>query len=185
MHTKLSTFVLCIACVAAFTLPVSAATIVIGVNGSAQACYWAAKGQDTSGLKVCATALNEKLTPRDRAATLINRSALLIKAFDNRGGLADCDESIRTYPSLGEAYLNRGVALRELGEINASIEALDKGLAVGLNRPQLAYYDRAIAKEDLGDAKGAYQDYKMALQLAPDFQLAAEQLKRFRVTSGA
>jgi tetratricopeptide (TPR) repeat protein len=185
MYTKLSAVVFCIASVLAFAQPASAATIVIGVNGSAQACYWAARGQDTTGLKICATALSEKLTPRDRAATLINRSALLIKALDYRGGLADCDESIRTYPSLGEAYLNRGVSLRELGELQASIEALNRGLEVGLNRPQLAYYDLAMAKEDLGDTKGAYHDYKTALQLEPDFALAAEQLRRFLVTSGA
>lgn len=185
MYTKLSAVVFCIAGVLAFALPASAATIVIGVNGSAHACYWAARNQDTGGLKVCATALGEQLSPRDRAATLINRSALLIKALDYNGGLADCDESIRTYPSLGEAYLNRGVALRELGEIDAAIDALNQGLKVGLQRPQLAYYDLAMAKEDLGDAKGAYHDYKTALQLEPDFALAAEQLKRFRVTSGA
>ncbi len=185
MLTKLSAFVICITSVLAFSLPASAATVVIGVNGAAHACYWAAKGQDTTALKVCTTALGEKLSPRDRAATLINRSALLIKALDYRGGLADCDESIRTFPNLGEAYLNRGVALRELGDVKASIEALDKGLKVGLLRPQLAYYDRAMAREDLGDVNGAYHDYQRALKLEPDFGLAAEQLKRFRVVSGA
>jgi tetratricopeptide (TPR) repeat protein len=158
--------------------------MVLGVNGAPQACYEAARADDARGLNVCSTALKEKLSTRDRAATLINRSALRILKGDLKGGIADCDESIKLHDGLGEAYLNRGVALRELGQPNEAIEALNKSIEAGLRRPQLAYFDRALAREDIGDAKGAYRDYKKALELAPDFTLAAEQLKRFRV-SGA
>jgi tetratricopeptide (TPR) repeat protein len=161
----------------------SGATIVIGVNGSAQDCYDAAKADDPRGMPVCNTALIESLTPRDRAATLINRSALKIMTGDKNGGLADCDESIRTFPRFGEAYLNRGVALRALGHPQESIAALDKAIEASLIRPQLAYFDRALAEEDIGDVAGAYHDYKLALELEPGFQLAAEELKRFKITS--
>jgi len=182
MRTKLSALLLSTACVIGFSLAASAATTVLGVNGAAQACYEAAKADDARGLNVCSAALKENLTSRDRAATLINRSALRILKGDLKGGIADCDESIKTHKGLGEAYLNRGVALRELGQPNEAIEALNQSLEAGLRRPQLAYFDRALAKEDLGDAQGAYHDYKRALELAPDFKLAADQLKRFRVT---
>ena len=182
MRTKLSALILSTACIIAFSsLPASAATIVLGVNGAAQACYEAAKAEDVRGLNVCTTALKETLSPRDRAATLINRSALRIRGGDPKGGLADCDESIGAHEGLGEAHLNRGAALLALGQANEAIEALNKSIETGLKRPQLAYFDRALAKEQLGDAKGAYHDYKKALELAPDFNLAAEQLKRFRV----
>ena len=166
-----------------FTQPALGATIIIGVNGSAQGCYDAAKANDPRGMPICNTALNESLTPRDRAATLINRSALKIMTGDQKGGLADCDESIRTFARLGEAYLNRGVALRALGRPQESIDALNKAIESELVRPQLAYFDRALAEEDVGDVAGAYQDYKKALELEPDFQLAAKALSRFKIIS--
>ncbi len=185
MRTNLFRLLLAATGVWALAQPASAATIVIGVNGSAQDCYDAAKADDPRGMQVCNTALTESLTPRDRAATLINRSALKILTGDQKGGLADCDESIRTFPGLGEASLNRGVALRALGHPQESIAALDKAIEAGLVRPQLAYFDRALADEDIGDVAAAYHDYKMALQLEPSFQLAADELKRFKITSAS
>ena len=162
-----------------------AATLVIGVNTYAQDCYSAARAENPSGLSVCNLALNEPLSLRDRAATFINRSALRILSGDKQGGLADCDASIRTFDGLSEAYLNRGVALQALGQPDAAIIALNKSLELGLSRPQLGYYDRAMAKEDVGDVVGAYRDYKAALQASPEFSLAADQLRRFKVAAGA
>jgi tetratricopeptide (TPR) repeat protein len=46
----------------------------------------------------------------------------------------------------------------------------------------LAYYNRGLTKEKLNDVRGAYEDYKKALELNPTFTLAADQLKRFTVT---
>ena len=58
---------------------------------------------------------------------------------------------------------------------------INKGIALGAKRPHIAYYDRAIADEALGDIRGAYEDYKKAVELEPDFALATEQLPRFKV----
>lgn len=185
MRTTLSALLLSTACVFAFALPATGATIVIGVNDAAQECYRAAKAEDPRGLPVCNSALTQQLTARDRAATLINRGAIRFAAHDYQGGLTDSEASIKTYDRLGEAYLNRGAALRELGQPGEAIEAFNKSIEIGFGRLPLAYFDRGMAKEDMGDVKGAYRDYKKALELSPDFQHAAEQLKRFRVTSGA
>jgi tetratricopeptide (TPR) repeat protein len=181
MRTTLSTLALCIAAFA-FAQPASAATIVVGVNSYAHSCYNAAVAGDAAQIAICNQALSEVLTPRDRAATLINRSALKIEVGDYQGGLADCENSIRHFNTLGEAYLNRGVALRALGRNQEAIEALNQSIEVGLLRPQLAYYDRAMAEEDIGKIADAYHDYKTALELAPNFSLAAEQVKRFKIT---
>jgi tetratricopeptide (TPR) repeat protein len=165
------------------SLVASAATLVIPVNNSALACYRAAKDRDTTALGVCAYALTLDLSVRDRAATLINRSALRILKGDFAGGIADCDASIATYGGLGEAHLNRGVALRETGRPQEALLAIETSIKVGLKRPELGYYDRALTKEDLGDIKGAYHDLKKALEVAPDFREAADQLKRYRLVS--
>lgn len=183
MRRTLSALIFCTASAFVFSQPAFAATMVIGVNGSAKGCYDAAKAGDPHGIDTCNFALTQPLLPHDRAATLINRSALKIESGEHKSGLADCDESIRTFPNLGEAYLNRGVALRALGRQQEAIQALSKGIDIGLTRPQLAYFDRALAEEDVGDVAGAYHDYKMALQLEPGFALAATQLTRFKIMS--
>jgi Tfp pilus assembly protein PilF len=52
---------------------------------------------------------------------------------------------------------------------------------MGLDKVHLAYYNRGLAKEKLNDARGAYADYRKALELDPNFTLASEQLQRFLV----
>lgn len=181
MRTKLSVFLLSTACLVLGSLPVSAATVVLGINTAAQDCYRAAASEDAGGIPVCNVALKQDLSARDRAATLINRGALRFVQKNYQAAIEDSEVAIKTYPKLGEAYLNRGAAMRELGDPALAIKSLDESISMGFGRLQLAYFDRGMAKEDMGDVKGAYQDYKKALELAPDFTLAAEQLKRFRV----
>ena len=62
-----------------------------------------------------------------------------------------------------------------------ALKDIDKGLSLGAKKPQIAYYDRAIADEALGDIRGAYEDYKKAVEIDPNFTLAADELARFKV----
>jgi Flp pilus assembly protein TadD len=50
-----------------------------------------------------------------------------------------------------------------------------------MNARVTAYYDRGLTYEQLGNVTAAYYDYKTALELQPDFALAAKQLTRFQV----
>ena len=70
------------------------------------------------------------------------------------------------------------IVLRRYDDALADI---DKGISLGSNRLEIAYYDRAIVQEALGNIRAAYQDYKKATEIKPDFTLALEQLARFRV----
>ena len=58
---------------------------------------------------------------------------------------------------------------------------LNKGIDMGAREPQIAYYDRAIVNEALGNIRDAYEDYKKAVEIQPDFTLAIHELERFRV----
>ena len=62
-----------------------------------------------------------------------------------------------------------------------ALHDIDKGLGLGAKKPEIAYYDRAIADEALGDIRGAYEDYKKAVEIDPTFTLASDQLARFKV----
>jgi tetratricopeptide (TPR) repeat protein len=129
----------------------------------------------------CDRALEEPMVKPDRAATYVNRSVLKLRANDAKGALADCEMSIRISSQMGEAFVNRGAALISLGRPQEAIESLSHGIALGAHKLHYAYYDRAMAREDVGDVKGAYEDYKRALEISPGFQQAADQLKRFRL----
>ena len=180
----LGMFGLAIAGVIAAVLPAKAVVIVVGGGAGAQ-CYATAEfGDPFEAFDICSKALaNQDMSVRDRAATYVNRSVVRLRVHDYNGAIADCDLSIARFPGFGEAYVNRGAALINLEMPKEALQALDKAIQLGLDKIHLAYYNRGLAKERLNDAKGAYEDYKKALELDPTFTLAAEELKRFTVTT--
>jgi tetratricopeptide (TPR) repeat protein len=173
------------AAILAAALPAKAVVIVVGGGAGAQ-CYSTAEfGDPFAAFDVCTKALaNQDISVRDRAATYINRSVIRLRVHDYNGAITDCDLSISRYPSLGEAYVNRGAALINLNKPQDALASLNKAIDLGLDKVHLAYYNRGLAKEKLSDTRGAYDDYKKALELDPTFTLAAEELKRFSVGNG-
>ena len=171
------------ATVFAFAAPVQAATIVVG-GGLAEDCYKASDDLRRDAVQICTLALeaNAPMSRRDRAATYINRGYALLYAGKYQDAMRDCETSMRLAPELGEAYLNRGVALLALKRAEEALGPINQSIEIGFDKLYLAYFNRAMAKEDLGDIKGAYEDYRKALELEPNFVLAANELKRFRVT---
>ena len=167
----------------AASLPASAAVSVVG-TGLGQACYRTAEfgGNPTEGIATCTTALTqEALTISDRASTFINRGILRAREGDPEGAIRDYDTGLGIKADLAEGYVDRGASYLALKHYKEALTDIDKGLSMNVNRPHIAYYDRAIAHEALGDIRAAYEDYKKAVELAPDFTLAKEQLQRFKV----
>ncbi len=165
-----------------------AAVTVLG-PGPAQECYRFAEfgGDAREGIARCSFALDTALTTNDRAATYVNRGVLRLSLHQNDQAFADINAGIGIAPDLGDAYVDRGAAAIALGRFDDALADLNKGIELNPHRPQVAYYDRAIIDERNGNIRSAYDDYKKALDLAPDFTPAAEELKRFRVvrkTSG-
>jgi tetratricopeptide (TPR) repeat protein len=58
---------------------------------------------------------------------------------------------------------------------------LNKALELGVDEPEKAYFNRALAHEGLDDLKSAYLDYQKAQTLKPDWQDPARELARFTV----
>lgn len=164
-------------------LPASAAVTVLGA-GLAQACYQAAEygGNPKEGIAACGASLDqETLTADDRAATYINRGILYARSKEPLKAISDYDTGLHIRPKLAEGYVDRGASYIVLRKYQQALDDINEGLRLGTSRPHIAYYDRAMAHEGLGDIRGAYQDYRHAVELAPDFKLAVEQLERFRV----
>lgn len=173
---------------AACAAPAAQAAVTVLGNGVAHSCYQFAElgGNPVDGISACNFALEQTaLSVKDRAATFINRGILRVRKDDTDGALADYNRGLAMDSALGEGYVDRGAIMIVLRRYDDALTDIDKGITLGANRPQIAYYDRAIADEALGNIRAAYEDYKKALEIQPDFALASEQLARFRVVRRA
>jgi tetratricopeptide (TPR) repeat protein len=172
--------------VAAPALAASAAA-VIG-TGYARGCFDAAtrKRPLREALRLCDSALlDDRLAADDRAATLVNRGIINMQAQKIDAALADYDAAIKMAPATAEAWVNKGIALVQVGNRDdEAVALLTEGIARSPKRPAVAYYSRAIAYEGLGRPRQAYEDYSRAAQLDPDWTEPAEQLQRFKVVRG-
>ncbi len=166
------------------TAPHAQAAISVIGTGLAQSCFQSAEfASDTrSGIETCTQAIEvTALTPTDRAATFINRGILRSRGNDPMGALRDYDMGLSIDASLAEGYVDRGATKIVLKRYKEAVKDINRGIELGAKRPHIAYYDRAIAYEALGNVRGAYEDYKKAVELEPEFTLAIEQLQRFKV----
>ena len=162
----------------------NAAATVLG-GGLGRECYLAAESATTSrsAIEACDRALNDETQSRnDRAATYVNRGIVHMQAKALNAAITDFDAAIRTQPQTAEAYVNKGIAMVHLGNHDRdAVELLTLGLARNPSRPEVAYYVRGIANEQLGATREAYEDYSRAASLKPDWAEPAAQLERFSV----
>jgi tetratricopeptide (TPR) repeat protein len=164
-------------------MPAHAAITVLG-DSLAHNCFEAAEfgGDPRDGIATCNDALNgSAISISDRAATLINRGILKSRSDDSVGALDDYNNGLALDTSLGEGYVDRGATYIVLRRYNEALVDINKGITLGAKKPEIAYYDRAIVDEALGDIHSAYMDYKKAVEIEPDFALANEELARFKV----
>ena len=185
---SIRTFAVALTAAASFAVlaTAGAAVMVVG-SGPERACYEAAKADRATlaTIKTCSDALDTgALTPRDRAATFTNRSALLISREKASLALADADNALRIEPSMTAASVNRSAALIMLGQYAEARATIDAAIPLASGAElQRALYNRAMASEALGDIKGAYHDLKRAVDLDPKFEAARVELARYQVRS--
>jgi len=167
-------------------LPAHAHALVLVVgNALAHDCYLSAKAGNEAlvGLTTCTEALREAaLTPDQRAGTYINRGVIEAALSRIDDAMLDYDEGIRIKPELGDGYVDRGAALIHLKRYDEAMTDINKGMGLGLSFEHVGYYNRGVAEFYMGRIKESYYDYKKALEIAPDFAPATEQLKNFVVT---
>jgi tetratricopeptide (TPR) repeat protein len=169
------------ACV--FSIGATQAAVTVIGPGSAHLCYEAAdSGQTThEGIMFCNDALAGILSTTDRAATFINRGVLELNVAKINAAQEDFNAGIAINPDLAEGYVDRGATLIAQKRYADAIKDINKGLELGAKQPHIAYYDRAIADEGLGNLQAAYDDYRQALTIDPNFSLASDELKRFKL----
>ncbi len=167
--------------------PVAMAQVTVIGGGLARDCYEATKfGSEAPDAveKICTTALEvEAMNVANKAATYTNRGVLRMRQGKLEAAMADYAISKRMRPEVGATYLNEGAALILQKDYQSALAALEQAIAYDTTDLYAAYYNRAIAREQMGDVEGAYYDFVKAGELKPDFDLVQKQLSRFVVTT--
>lgn len=161
----------------------SAAVLVLG-DGLAGQCSLAAlrPGASINGVSACNQALrDEALSPRDRAATYVNRGVLRLRTRSFDRAIDDFDAALHINPNLGEALVNRGAARIGQHRYADALRDLERGADLGASEPEKAWYNRGLAHEGLGDLTSAWRAYTRASELKPDWDAPKRELARFTV----
>jgi len=117
----------------------------------------------------------------DLAESYVNRSVIHLARLEYDATIADSDAALRIHAGISQALVNRGIALSAKGRNAEAADSFTRALALNPAHPETIYFNRALTREDAGDAKGAYLDYRKAAQLAPTWDSPKQQLARFTV----
>lgn len=167
------------------TAPALASSLTLG-SSLGYGCFENARsGEDTlDAIKLCTRALEDgQMSVKDTAATYVNRGILRVSRGDIEGAIKDYNRALELKPELGEAYANMGAAYLRNDDFKAALSQLDKALTLELKQPSHVYYNRAIVYESLGQNEQAYEDFKQAAALAPDWAWPQRELQRYQVIS--
>ena len=172
------------AVLAACAAPAGASVFVIG-STDARLCFEAADSPlspQTRDIRRCDNALTqEALSSYEVVATHVNRGILRLRRGLVDESVEDFDAAIRINPEQPEAYLNKGAALIQRQNPTEAVQLFTVALQHNTSRPAVAHYGRAVANEQLGNVREAYQDYRRASELDPDWSAPRVDLQRFRI----
>lgn len=178
------------AAVSLLAVPQTAAARQYTVVGAGTSHSCIAQAQDPNvdlrqAQQGCTDALKyQAMSTEDRVATLINRGIIRARMTLFKDALTDYDEALSMDANAPAGYLNRSATLLGLKRYGDAKRDADKAIELHATPLEVAYFNRAVAEEGLGEIKAAYEDYKQALVVKPDFQPAKDELTRFKVTSG-
>ena len=158
---------------------------VMTIGGSfAEGCYKYAQARVATldAVSTCDRAFSDQaLTSDDQFATYVNRGIVKMHRREYTGAQADFNRAGAMNPKRSEPWLNMGVLQFKQGNSRAAIALFDKALSLGTDVPEVAYYGRGLAHEDVGDLKAAYADLRRAVELRPKWADPARELARYQV----
>jgi Putative Zn-dependent protease, contains TPR repeats len=169
----------------AISATAAASTLSVG-SGPARICFLATESENRPSadqIQQCDIALNEAgLGSYETVATYVNRGVLQVRRGQVELGLADFDRAIALDANEPEAYLNKGSAMVRLGQPQEALPLFSMALDKKTRKPAVAYYGRAVAHEETGNARMAYLDYRRAMQADPKWAQPRQEMSRFRVS---
>ena len=82
-----------------------------------------------------------------------------------------------------KSFLNRGGVKIELGDYNGAIQDLTFSIT-NFHDLTLAHWNRAVAKENLSNIKGAFEDISVVISINPDYAEAYFFRGRLEISAG-
>ena len=164
-------------------LPASAGIMTIG-GSYAEGCFKAAEQHSLTleSLNTCDRAFTEEaLSSDDELATHVNRGILLMLRDDYRRAHSDFSKAMNMNPNRSEPYMNMAILQLRNGKSAEAVSLFSKAIELGTEIPEVAYYGRALANEDVGNVKAAYADLQRAASLKPKWDAPARDLARYQV----
>ena len=159
--------------------------IIIGGDSFARECFTASNlavqinSASKGDIDNCNKAIQHgALKKRDLIATLVNRGILFAAMEEYQRAGKDYQSAINLDPKSGEAFLNLGNLYFIDKAFIIAINQYDKAISLELSKGHIAYYNRGMAWENLGDTDKAENDYRQALELLPEWTTPQLRLKR-------
>jgi tetratricopeptide (TPR) repeat protein len=156
-------------------------------SGTADSCA-AASAAAQEGARVsdaalenCSLAVKYAIHDGARAEVLSNRSVLYYARGEYDAALADNTAALKINDRMAEAIVNRGSIYLVQHRPQAAAANFDRALMFSPAHPEKVYFNRALAREDMGDLNGAYADYAQAARLAPQWDQPRREMTRFTI----
>ncbi len=157
--------------------------ILASNNTPARECYQAASiaarihYTSRKDVETCSYALQRTaLTPRDRAATLANRGIIYMSLEDYQKAIQDYSAALTLKPEFGELNVNIGNVYFLGKSFDKALVEYSTAIEKNTSKPQSAYFNRGMTHESMGKFTEAEADYRMALQLFPEWAAAQSKL---------
>jgi tetratricopeptide (TPR) repeat protein len=157
-------------------------------SGMADSCANAGAASQDRGnasdadLAKCTMAIKYAYYDRGRAEALNNRSVLHYVRGEYGAALADSTAALKLDDQMAEAIVNRGSIFLVEHRANDAVANFNRALQFHPAHPEKVYFNRAMAREDMGDLNGAYADYAEAARLDPLWDKPREEMGRFSIT---
>jgi tetratricopeptide (TPR) repeat protein len=156
-------------------------------SGTADSCASAGAAAQENGsvsdtdLANCTLAIKLANYDQGRAESLNNRSVLHYARGEYDAALADNTAALKLDDRMAEAIVNRGSIFLVQHRPEAAAANFNRALAFNPAHPERVYFNRALAREDMGDVSGAYADYAQAAKLDPQWNQPKQEMARFTI----
>lgn len=157
-------------------------------TGTADSCAAASAAAQEGGkvkdadLANCTLAIKLAYYDKARAEVLNNRSVLHYARANYDAALADNTAALKLDGHVAEAIVNRGAIFLVQHRPQAAAANFERALMFNPPHPEKVYFNRAMAREEMGDLNGAYADYAEAARIAPQWEQPKREMIRFTIT---
>jgi tetratricopeptide (TPR) repeat protein len=156
-------------------------------TGMADSCAAAGDAAQESGrttdaaLANCTLAVKLAYYDKARAEVLNNRSVLHYVRGEYDAALADNTAALKSNDQMAEAIVNRGSIFLVQHRPQAAAANFERALMFNPAHAEKVYFNRAMAREEMGDLNGAYADYAQAAKLSPQWEQPKREMLRFNI----